>query len=398
MLDHTPGRTLTPGRGSRNESTRRHNLSTVLSLVHHGRGMSRADLTRATGLNRSTIGLLVADLVGAGLVSERAPEASGVGRPSPVVVPNPDVVAIAVSPDVDAVVLGVVGLGGVVHARRRVEFASVPTAAEVVSAVTEHARALVGAPGVPERRVVGAGVAVPGLVRVRTGVVARAPHLRWQDEDLARPLAAALGVAVAVDNDANAALVAETLFGATRGRSSVVYLNGSVSGIGGSLLTDGAILRGADGFAGELGHTIIRADGERCHCGRRGCLETEVNLQRLEAAATEAIDHDDVEASLRAQDSGALAEEIDRQVDVLGRAMASFVSAFNPQAVVLGGYLSALHALRTARLTDTLQDMAFSPLADSVEVLPAQLGDELLMVGAAELGFEELLADPGSAA
>ncbi|WP_159448790.1 ROK family transcriptional regulator [Demequina sp. NBRC 110053] len=391
MLDQTPGRTIAPGRGSRNEATRQHNLSTVLSLVHHRRGMSRADLTRATGLNRSTVGLLVGDLVAARLVTEEAPTSTGVGRPSPVIAPDASVAALAINPDVDAVTLGLVGLGGVVHARRRVELDQVPSVEDVLATVATHARDLTGRSDV---RVVGAGVAVPGLVRVRAGRVARAPHLGWRDKALSAPLADALGVNVGVDNDANAALVAEAVFGAARGLENVVYLNGSVSGIGGSLLVDGAILRGADGFAGELGHTIIRADGEQCHCGRRGCLETEVNLQRLEQAASGAIEHDDVARSLASLDTGALSREIDRQVDLLGRAMASLVSAFNPEAVVLGGFLAALQDLRPERLSRTLHEMSFAPLADSVDVLPAQLGEELLMVGAAELGFAPLLVNP----
>lgn len=392
MVEHTPGRPLAAGRGSRNEATRRHNLSTLLSLVHHRQGVSRADLTRATGLNRSTIGLLVADLVAAGLVRETAPATGAVGRPSPIVVPDPDVVAIAINPDVDAIALGIVGLGGIVHARERIPLESLPTVEDMVTVVRAHAADMLA--GTPWRAV-GAGVAIPGLVRVRAGEVARAPHLLWRDAPIAEPLRRALGVPVAVDNDANAGLVAETLFGAARGRSNLVYLNGSASGIGGSVLTDGAVLRGADGFAGELGHTLARTDGERCHCGRTGCLEAEVNLQRLERAAGAAgIDHADVERSLAAAASATLDAELDHQVDTLARAMASFVSVFNPEVILLGGFLSALHALRGERLAASLEGLAFAPLADHLDVVRAELGDELLLVGAAELAFGDLLADP----
>lgn len=392
MVDHIPARPLAAGRGSRNEATRRHNLSTIATLVHHGRGVSRAELTRLTGLNRSTIGLLVADLAAAGIVAEGAPVTGSIGRPSPLVLPGPDLAVIAVNPDVDAIIVGVVGLGGVVHARERVELADVPSVTDTVEIVVATARRLLEGLSLT---VVGAGVAVPGLVRARSGEVALAPHLQWRDDAVAAPLASALGVPVAVDNDANAGLVAETLFGAGRGRSNVVYLNGSVSGIGGAVLTDGAIMRGADGFAGELGHTFIRSDGVRCHCGRTGCLETEVNVQRLEAAADPApVNHDHIRDSLASIDAPALAAEIDHQVDTLARAMDSFASAFNPEAIVLGGFLSALHELRSERLAAALADLSFAPLADGLDVVPAMLGEELLMVGAAELAFAEVLADP----
>ena len=391
MVEHVAGRPLVAGRGSRNEATRRHNLSTLLSLVHHGNGVSRAALTRTTGLNRSTIGLLVADLAAAGLVRESAAATGSVGRPSPIVVPDPDVVAVAINPDVDAVVVGIVGLGGVVHATSRVETDAIPGIEDVVRIARAEVRDLTAG---HSWRIVGAGVAVPGLVRAREGSVARAPHLLWSGEAVAGPLEEALEVPVAVDNDANAALVAETLFGAARGRRDVIYLNGSVSGIGGSVLTDGTVVRGADGFAGELGHTLVKPGGEHCHCGRSGCLETEVNLQRLESAAgAGGIDHAHLTASL-SSGSEALAAEVDHQIDTLALATGSFVSIFNPEAVVLGGFLSALQARRPERFAQALAGAVFEPLGERLEVMRAELGDELLMVGAAELAFSGLLADP----
>ena len=393
MAEAMPPRPLAAGRGSRNEATRQHNLSTLLSLVHHRRSASRADLTRATGLNRSTIGALVGDLAAAGLVEETAPASGTVGRPSPIVRPSPRIGVIAVHPDVDAIVVGLVGLGGVVHARTRVPFEHVPSVDEAVATVRSVAADL--RDQAPQVEVVGAGVAVPGLVRTHDGVVARAPHLLWSEEPLASSLEAALGLPVAVDNDANAALTAESLFGAGRDRSDLIYLNGSTSGIGGGVLVGGAVLRGAAGFAGELGHTLVAGDGERCHCGRHGCLETEVNLQRLEAAAGPGgLDHDDLDTALAGDLPPALAAEIDRQVDVLARAIASFVSVFNPETVVLGGFLGTLHALRTERLEATMAALAFAPLADDLRIERAALREDLLMVGASELGFAPLLADP----
>src|SRR5690554_8019722 len=102
MVEETSVRTLAAGRGSRNEATRRHNLSTLLTLVHHRKSLSRAELTRLTGLNRSTIGALVGDLAAAGLVIETAPTTGSVGRPSPIIKPGKRIGAIAVNPDVDA--------------------------------------------------------------------------------------------------------------------------------------------------------------------------------------------------------------------------------------------------------------------------------------------------------
>ena len=380
---------VTEALGTRNEATRRHNLSSLLTLVHRADGLSRADLTRATGLNRSTIGALVGDLVDAGLVTEEHPETTGVGRPSPVVQPRRDVVALAVYPDVDAVSLALVALGHRIVARERIELPQSPSPAMVVELAADAVAGWVeeGSP-----RVVGAGVAVPGLVRAEDGLVVRAPHLEWNDEPLGEELAEALDVPVDVDNDANAGLIAESLYGAGHGVSHLIYLNGSTSGIGGAVGVTGSVLRGADGFAGELGHILADPDGLPCHCGRQGCLETEVNLQRLEAAAGGPLDHSRLEDSLGSSD--AVEGELTRQARVLARGIANVTSAFNPRTVILGGFLGLILDRRGDLIRELVVRHTFAPLADSLTLTRAALVEDQVLIGAGELAFRSLLADP----
>lgn len=389
-----PGQ-LSASAGSRNEQTRRHNLSTVLTLVHHGGSTSRADLTRLTGLNRSTIGALTAELAAARLVYESpAPEAGTVGRPSPLVNPNSDIVAIAINPDIDAIEVAIVSLGGVVVSRVRQATDTIPTPEEATRIAASLVKSLVAGLG-EGRIVVGVGAAIPGLVHANNGVVARAPHLDWTDVAWGSQLAEVLGYPVAVGNDASIAVVAVAAFGAGQGSTHLMYLNGSSSGIGGGVMVDGSRLVGADGFAGELGHTLVSSGGEACHCGRRGCLETEVNLSRLYAAARESgIDPAIVLEYLAAPKASALRDEVDRQADMLAFAIANLISVFNPEAVVLGGFLGDLYDAREDRILKGVLADAFAPLADHVRIDRAKLGDNLLMVGAAELAFTPLLHDP----
>lgn len=367
---------LTAGRGTRNEGTRQHNLSTLVSLVHHSGGASRAELTRLTGLNRSTVGTLVADLATARLVFEDEPEVTGAGRPSPVVRPAADVAVLAVNPDIDAVEVGLIGLGGRVIAHDRRELSAPPEPEAALAIAAEMWRAL--ADEHLGLRLLAAGIAVPGLVRTAGGLVVRAPHLRWHDVDLADAAVEAFQVPTVVRNDARASVVAESIFGAGRGVSDLLYFNGSASGIGGGAVVDGSVLVGADGFAGEFGHTLVNPGGEVCHCGRTGCLETEVNMQRQQAAA----------------DAGTLDAELDRQASYLGRGMGNVVSAFNPSSVVLGGFLADLLAARGEEIAASLRGHAFAPMADEVSVVPALLGDDRVLVGVAELALRPLLADP----
>jgi predicted NBD/HSP70 family sugar kinase len=389
-----PSQPLRAAVGARNEQTRRHNLSTVLTHLHHSGALTRAELTRRTGLNRSTIGALVAELADKELVHETLDGAhASVGRPSPRVHPNPNIAALALNPDVDALIIGVVGLGGVVHRRVRHATAVPPTAAQTVKLVRRLLEEL--RPELDHYSVVGMGLAIPGLVRAADGQVTLAPHLGWRDEPLARKIEETTGYATFAGNDANVGMIAETLFGAGQGVSDLVYLNGSTSGIGAGVLVEGRPLSGARGFAAELGHTLINSRGQACHCGKRGCLETEVNLARLlEVIGQQSLDADELDLALTRATGRALRQEIQRQVDLLGEAIAGFMSVFDPEMVLLGGFLGSLYGAMPERLRERVDQLCLAPLAGSVRIERARLRSRLLMIGAAELAFQPLIADP----
>jgi predicted NBD/HSP70 family sugar kinase len=243
--------------------------------------------------------------------------------------------------------------------------------------------------------VVGMGLAIPGLVRAADGRVTLAPHLGWRDEPLAKKIEETTGYATVAGNDANVGMIAETLFGAGQGVSDLVYLNGSTSGIGAGVLVEGRPLTGARGFAAELGHTLINSRGEACHCGKRGCLETEVNLARLlEVIGQQSLDADELDLALARATGRALRQEMERQVDLLGEAIAGFMSTFDPEMVLLGGFLGSLYGAMPERLERRVEQLCLAPLAGNVRIERARLRSRLLMVGAAELAFQPLLADP----
>lgn len=380
--------------GTGNAQTRQHNLSSILTNLHHSGPLTRAELTRRMGLNRSTVGALVGELSDADLVYETpAPEGGGVGRPSPLVHANSRIAALALNPDVDAIDLGLVGLGGVLHAKVRHETTTAPTAAASVRVLEKLLEKL--RPHVEACQVVAIGAAVPGLVRSETGVVALAPHLDWHDEPLAQMLSEATGYPAFAGNDANLGMIAETVFGAGRNVSDLVYLNGSSSGIGAGVLAGGRPLWGARGYAAELGHTLIDSNGRRCHCGSRGCLETEVNLHRLQAALGHDVPSTEgLQQALRGGAGSAIKVEVRRQLDLLGQAIAGFVATFNPELVLLGGFLGLLHDAMPGRLEASVARLTFAPAAAGLKIRRVALGENLLMVGAAELAFQALLADP----
>ncbi len=389
--------------GNNLDQVRQHNLSVVLRLVHENGSPSRAWLTRNTGLNRSTIAALVAELEERELVIESEPnQTRRVGRPSLTIRPNEHTVAVAVHPELDAVEVGVVALGGRVLLRHRLDTPRIPTVHEVVDAV---------APAIAELRTelgegyrcVGIGLAVPGLVRESDGMVSVAPHLGWTDEPLAELLEKATGFSVASSNDANAGAIAERIFGAGKGVDELIYLNGGASGIGGGVITSGALLRGVSGFAGEIGHTMVNSSGVRCHCGSSGCLETEVSRSPLLEALGLATDEaecldDELRAAFApgATPPSALVELVHRQLGFLGRALGNTANIFNPQRIVLGGFLGSLYSAAPDVLDAAMRANAMAAVCESIEITRAELGSRILMIGAAELAFAGILADPAA--
>ncbi|KRE94841.1 glucokinase [Nocardioides sp. Soil774] len=252
------------------------------------------------------------------------------------------------------------------------------------------------------RRLAGVGVAAAGFVDPRGERVMFAPHLPWQGEPLREVLEQRLGCTVVLDNDANCAARAEAHHGAARGASSALMVTMG-TGIGGAVLVDGHVLRGANGMAGEFGHMQVVPDGQPCECGRRGCWEQYSSGNALVRNARTLMGE---QPSVLSEMSGgrpkhvtgpmvtAAAEEGDlvaRQAfasvgDWLGVGTANLVAALDPEVVVVGGGVSAagdklLDPARAA-LRRALVGAAHRTVPDLVA---ARLGPEAGMIGAALL-------------
>jgi predicted NBD/HSP70 family sugar kinase len=389
------------GSGIGQDELRRVNLSAVLSRVHASGPTSRAALTAELGLNRSTIGDLTAQLDALGLVSEMRPTQSrGAGRPSHLVVPRQDVTVVAVALDVDRIVSALVGLGGVVIERReRLHQRGGHDASAVAVSVAQAIRELVSLP--TATRCLGVGVSVPGVVRADDGLVRFAPNLGWVDEPFSEMLQREVDLPLQTGNDANLGVFAEHLRGAAVGVSDVAYLSGSV-GIGGGFLVGGLPLRGSGGYAGEIGHLLVDSNGVECRCGAYGCWETRVGENHLLEAAgrlpgggPSAVAQ--VIAASAAGDHRA-ASALDEVAQWTGIGLRAIVNIFNPEAIVMGGVLGQVWLARQRLVMTTMASRGPAALLEQVRVLPAGLGEDSSLIGAAEMGFGRLLADPLSVA
>jgi predicted NBD/HSP70 family sugar kinase len=389
--------------GHRSETVRRANLSAIVRALHLRGPLSRSELGVGTGLTRSTIRGLVGELVAASLVDEAPSASAGTpGRPSPTVRPNPEAAtAIALEINVDSLAMAVVGFGGTIHELRRVDRPRAHLSdPEIVSDLVELARpqidALRGDPSL-----VGIGVAVAGVVRRSDGLVRHAPNLGWREVRIAERLAGALNldVPLQVANEADLGAVAEHRRGVAVGADAVLYVTGEV-GVVGNMVLGGEPLVGAAGYAGEIGHILVNPQGVRCDCGSIGCWETEIGERAILARAGRPRDGgraamSEVIADAHDGERRALAA-MDHVAEWLGLGLASLINVFNPTLVVLGGHFERMHPLVADRIDQVLDERALRAPRELVSIVPASLGVDAPVLGAAELALEPFIADPAS--
>lgn len=360
-----PGRSLRQGAKVLPEHARGHNRSLVLQTLFHQGAMSRADLSRETGLTRVTISDLVAELIADGFVAELGVrEASGPGKPAILVDLDHSghrIIGLDLSGS-DTFIGAVLTLDGSIVARREV---ALPADEDVVGAVVDLARSLVGEAHAP---VLGVGVGAPGVIDDR-GVILTAPNFGWAGFDLEGALRGALGLPVLVANDANAAVLAEYTFG---GAHDDVLLVKVGRGVGSGLLLAGQPMRGSRFAAGEIGHVTVGTDGgPPCACGKIGCLEAWLAVPSLTSRLSDAepADHEGI-----LRDAG----------ERLGIALAPVVGTLDLSEIVLSGPPELLGGPLADQAVETLRARTLAPSNDeSVHVRMTSQGQDIVLRGAA---------------
>ncbi|MFI8257598.1 ROK family transcriptional regulator [Streptomyces filamentosus] len=380
---------------------RRHNLSLVLRTVHDAGETTRAAVAARVGLTRPAVSSLVEQLLDLGFLVESGKTFSGqAGRPGTVLKPaGTGPAGLGVEINVAYVAVCLVDLNGADRIRRSVRLdnraADAPEVLARAAGVAAEALAEAAALGLHPT---GAALALPGLVS--GGTVRQAPNLGWHGvpaEELFGDALAALRPAagrlpVASDNEANMAALAELRFGTPGTPRTFLHLTGE-TGVGGAVVVHGELLRGAHGFAGEIGHLVVDAEGPRCRCGSRGCLEQYAGQAALLRAA-DATDVDDLAARAEREDPrarSALAEA----GRMLGRALSGAVNLLDPEAVVLGGIYPRLMPWLAPAVTAELAERVVSGLwpADALRLRAASPATDAAR-GAAALVLHDILADP----
>jgi predicted NBD/HSP70 family sugar kinase len=304
---------------------------------------------------------------------------------------------LAVDVGVTHLTLARVGLGGVVLSRRDRSWSrGTHRPRAVAKAIVREGMALLAE--VPrDAMVVGAGVAVPGMVRRADGRVRQAPNLDWTDVPLGAELADAFHLPVAVGNDADLGIRAEHVRGAAAGVDDAVYLSGH-SGLGAGILAGGLPLGGRFGYAGEVGHAVVNPGGLPCHCGSHGCWETECGEERLFDLAGRSPGGGLAgvrEVVAAASEGDVAAAAAVRHVAVwLGRGTAMVVNTLNPEVVILGGALEEIVKAAGDAVRLEVERTGLAALVQQLRLVGPGLGADSTLIGAAELALEPLLSDP----
>lgn len=360
-----PGRNLRSRSKVLPEHARGHNRALVLQTLYHSGAMSRADLSRETGLTRVTISDLVAEFIADGIVVEMGVrETVGPGKP-PILIDIDRVGHQIVGLDLSgptAFIGAVLSLDGEVIERREVVRPDSADGDAAYAATLELARALVAAATQP---VLGVGIGTPGVVRP-DGLVISSPNLGWTNLPLEAKLGIDLDLPVLVRNDANAAVLAEYTFGDAKADFMLIKIG---RGVGAGLITGSQPLLGSRFAAGEIGHVVVGTDGgPRCACGKEGCLEAWLSVSRLSAA---------IESAPESRD------EILRDAGTrMAIGIAPIVAALDLSEVVLSGPADLLDGTLIDAAVDTLHARTLEGVFEDVQIrLTGQ--DDIVLRGAA---------------
>lgn len=374
-------------------SLRELNRLRVLETVRERGSVSRADIARETGLARSTVSSLVTDLQTAGLVVEKSSTSNGQrdstgskgGRPPVLLTLNPAAGAVlGIHFDHRFVRVAVAELDHRILAEEARELDVDHDASSTFDVAAELAQHVVERAGVKPDRLLGAGVAVPGPIDHATGAVGSTTIMPgWVGLDVAAELEQRLSLPVHIDNDANLGALAESVLGAGRDVSEMIYVMLS-SGIGAGLVLGGRLHRGARGTAGEIGHVLVNEQGPICRCGNRGCLETYAGASAL--AELLRASHGDLtpEQMLELAQGGdpACRRVIGDAARIVGQVVAALCNQLNPERVVVGGTVSPAGELVLEPMRDVVRRYAIPAAADDAKVVQGVLGERAELLGA----------------
>lgn len=400
--------------GSNLKDVRLINRVVVFRAIREAGAISRADLAKQTGLNPATLTHITRELLHHGLITEAGAGQARVGRRSSLLridSTSGNILAIRLSRhDIQGFITDLDLRETLIHTASATFLAhpldsNLPLLLDFIETLIENA-------GIKRQTILGIGISAPGPLDARRGVLVAPPNFPgWNSFPLRQVIQEKTGFTTFLEDDANSAALAEKWFGAGRNLDNFVFILAE-DGVGGGVVINGDLYRGAHDFAGEIGHMTIERNGARCACGNTGCLElyaapaVAVNLVRHEIAegrtslVSDWVKHDlnrvnfELVAQAAHQDDPVAYEAIREISHGLGIAAVNVVNVFDPQAVVLGGEISYAGDLILPIVQEYVDQRAISHSDQQVQVLLSELGEKAPIIGAFSLVLRELFQNP----
>jgi predicted NBD/HSP70 family sugar kinase len=368
------------------ETARRINRDIVLELIRANQPISRADLSRQSGLQRSTVSQIVEQLIREKWVCEGAVASLPRGRHPTLLELNEDLVVIAVDIHPKEAIVATVDLKGRLLSRSMVPLTSDPAASTrlLTDCMLRMRQAL------PRKSIEGIGISLPGRVDPETQRLIFAPNLHWPDFDLKKVIEKTMGLPVKMANAATACLLAELTFRRIDGVRDIVLVTVS-EGVGTGVFANGQLISGNRGMAGEFGHVPLDPSGPRCSCGRKGCWETFASCRaalryykELQPQGRAVTFHELL--NMAEEGDAFAAQALEKQAVYIGRGLRLIITGLAPSVILVAGDItSAWHRFGPAIEKEAAQLTLGGALP---QILPTHEGDIARLRGAAALVFQ----------
>ena len=384
------------------------NVSAVLKVIRDNGSLSRADVAKITGLTPASVTNITKMLIeDEYLVECKVGQSSG-GRPPIMLELNPNArYVIGISIGVWMIDVVITNLSAEIILKKSIEINEERydydfVFKELVKLINE----VIECSKIEKEKILGAGVALHGIVNARTGMSIYSPYYGWKEINIKEALENELNLGVYVDNDVRAMALGESWFGITKDISNFVTLNIS-NGIGAGIIINNKPYYGVDFSAGEIGHIVVEGDGDKCNCGNYGCLETVASNNNITKKAIKLIKQgtnsvlkelkadinqltiEDISEAAKLEDELAISI-IKEAARYIGIAITNLINILNPTSIVVVGEIfeNTFYAIET--LNEIVKNRGMKLSSENVRIIKSMLGRDAAVVGATTLVIQEI--------
>ena len=376
------------------------NTSLILNTIRERKSISRADIAKITGLTAATVTNITGELLEYKLISETSFGKSTGGRKPIMLEFNASeyhILGVVISRQEITVALTDLNSNPISIKTYYPE--KIPTPAEALNKVAKDALQLIST---SDKRVLGIGVSMEGLIDEKKGICVLSSNFSWKSVDIKGELFKRLGLPVFVNNDVKALAKGEEMFGKAKTSDNFILLYISY-GIGAALVNKGKIYRGATNYACEIGHMTLDINGPLCSCGNKGCFQAlasgealiyEIRKNKLEGLfGKKEISVKDISEKIKENDKIIL-ELIKKQAFYIGTGIANIINIFNPSEIIINGYISSAPDFIKDIIKDEINKKTLPGIKEDANVLFSHMEDEGKYKGAIGLFISELFDNP----